>query len=102
MATKTTKQQQGPKRGRPPIGDRAMTPAERKAAQRERQWEATKAASLNPEGSSKAALMSGLSLLLDVLDRPDRSDVHADARRVAGRAIRELCTRYRIKPPSSR
>lgn len=78
-----------------------MTHAERQAAYRKRQWQALMAAASQPEGQPTGAILNALGLLLGTLDDPEKADLHESQRWAAGRAVRELCERYGLKPFSS-
>lgn len=89
--------------GRPLKGGRAMTPAERQAAYRKRQWRAQlEAEAGKPEGQPTRALLAALGLLLGNLDDPEKAALHDSQRWAAERAIRELCERYGLEPFASR
>ena len=79
-----------------------MTPAERQAAYRKRQWRAQMEAEAGkPEGQPTGAILNALGLLLGNLEDAQKAGLHDSQRWAAERAIRELCERYGLKPFSS-
>jgi hypothetical protein len=79
-----------------------MTPAERQAAYRKRQWRAQlEAEAGKPEDQPTGAILSALGLLLGNLEDPQKADLHESQRWAAEQAIRELCKRYGLKPKKS-
>lgn len=81
------------KRGRKPLGERAMTPAERMKAYRarlkeEKPWRA-------PEQTSRVAIMQELAGCLARLDDADSKTKESD-RWSAEAMVREIVTRYRL------
>lgn len=79
-----------------------MTPAERQAAYRKRQWQAQlEAEAGKPEGQPTRAVLAALGELLGSLDDPQKAKLHDYQRWAAGQAVRELCKRYGLKPFSS-
>ena len=88
--------------GRPPKGARALTPAERQAAYRKRQWRAQlEAEAGKPDGQPTGAILGALGLLLGNLEDPQKADLHESQRWAAERALGELCARYKLKPQKS-
>lgn len=83
--------------GRPPIGERAMTHAERNRRYRRRHSEAVMTAYGKPQGAPTAAILKALGRQLKQLDDPN-DDMHETLRHLASKAIRELCKRYGLKP----
>jgi hypothetical protein len=80
-----------------------MTPAERQAAYRKRQWRAQLEAEVgNPEGQPTGAILNALGLLLKNLEDPQKANLHVFQRWAAEQALRELCKRYGLKLLSSR
>lgn len=80
-----------------------MTPAERQAAYRKRQWRAQlEAEAGKPEGQPTGAILSALGLLLGNLEDPHKASLHESQRWAAERAVLELCERYGLKLFSSR
>lgn len=88
--------------GRPPKGSRAMTPAERQAAYRKRQWRAQLTAlEGDPKGQPTGAILNALGVLLRDLKDPQKAEFHDSLRWVAEQVLKELCERYGLKPLSS-
>ena len=97
--------------GRPPIGDRPMTPAQRSAASKARK---RAAAALLAQGSALAteaattgdcttlatvpanAITEALRLAVAALDTKDTAAAHAAQRKVAAAMLTELARRYEI------
>jgi hypothetical protein len=88
--------------GRPPTGSRAMTGAERQAALRRRQREAEMAAYGNPAGKPTRDVLKALTRQLAQLDDPEQAQYHPALRDMAERALGEVCSRYKLKPRTSR
>lgn len=87
------------RRGRPPAGDRAMTPAERQRAYRRRQQRA-EIDSLGAEAdASRVTLLGSLAHALAQLDTDRPADQQAATRWTASRIIQEIVTRYDIEMP---
>lgn len=82
------------RRGRPPAGERAMTPAERQKAYRQRKAQERFAPSLDE--MSRVTLMETLSNALACLERKDY-EFREGAEAVAEQVIRELVTRYELR-----
>jgi len=82
------------KAGRPPTG-KALSPAARQWAYRQRQKKAETEATATPQAASTAALLASLKHHCKSMDTDTE---HADvARRLAVPVIRELCNRYGIQ-----
>jgi len=82
------------KAGRPPTG-KALSPAARQWAYRQRQKKAEGEATEKPQTASTAALLASLKRHCKSMDTDTE---HADvARRLAAPVIRELCQRYKIQ-----
>lgn len=79
-----------------------MSHAERQAAYRRRQWRATLEASVDPHDQPTPILLQALKLLLEDLDNPDKAALHDSQRGAAEKAVKALCTRYKLKPNRSR
>lgn len=87
------------RRGRPPAGNRAMTPAERQRAYRQRMQRA-ELDSIGAEAeASRVTLLGSLAHALAQLDTDRPADQQAATRLSAGRIIREIVTRYEIELP---
>jgi hypothetical protein len=56
----------------------------------------------NPKGKPTKDVLHALERQLAQLDDPAEADMHATLRRMAEQALRELGTRYKLKPFSSR
>jgi len=82
------------KAGRPPTG-KALSPAARQWAYRQRQKKAEGEATEKPQTASTAALLASLKRHCKSMDSDTE---HADvARRLVVTVIRELCSRYGIQ-----
>lgn len=81
------------RRGRPPVGDKAMTPAERQKAYRERKKEETWFATTDE--SSRVALLSKLAHHLRAVD--EDHELKAGAQHLAEEVIAEIVTRYGLR-----
>lgn len=86
---------EAPKRGRPAIGDKAMTAAERQKAYRERLKEERydKAAEV-----SRVTLMQQLAAALHGIETHEDADLKEGAQYHAAQIIAELTKRYDLKP----
>lgn len=86
------------RRGRKPAGDRAMTPAERQRAYRERLAEERHGG--RPANLSRVTLMRQLNDCLDQIDRGGlklgdlKADIDEGAQYLAEQIVAELVTRY--------
>jgi hypothetical protein len=79
-----------------------MTHAERQAAYRRRQREAEMTAYGKPAGQPIPAILAALGRQLAQLDDPEQARYHPALRDMAERALGEVCSRYKLKPKSSR
>ena len=84
--------------GRPPTGSRAMTQAEIQRAYRRRRRDAESVAYGKPAGQSTSVILKALARQLAQLDDQNKADQHDAVRYLAGRALGELCRRYKVKP----
>lgn len=83
--------------GRPPKAGRAVTPAQRQRAYRERLMQRQDAAMLKPATATTAALLASIKHFCKQIDtKPDHADI---ARRLVAPVIAELCERYKIQLP---
>lgn len=83
------------RRGRPPVGERAMTPAERQKAYRERLAE--ERYDNNARDLSRVTIMKQLVDCFDQLDRrPPDTDLSEGAKYRAEELLAELATRYEL------
>jgi hypothetical protein len=90
------------RRGRPPLGDRAMTHAERQRAYRQRLQRA-EIDSIGAEAeASRVTLVGSLAYALAQLDTDRPEDAQQATRLTVGRIIQEIVTRYEIEPPRKR
>lgn len=81
------------RRGRPPVGQVAMTPAERQRAYRRRLAEERH--EVKPAEVSRVTLIRQLTDAFGQLDKPDGdADMNEGAQYMAERIIAELVTRY--------
>jgi hypothetical protein len=55
-----------------------------------------------PAGQPTGAILKALARQFAQLDDPGKADMHDALRHMAGRALGELCVRYRVKPIPSR
>lgn len=79
-----------------------MTGAERQAALRRRQREAEMTAYGKPAGQPTSAILKALARQMAQLDDPEQARHHPALRDMAERALGELCSRYKLKPKTSR
>lgn len=88
------------RRGRPPAGEQAMTPAERQRAYRRRQRYAQLDSMGSEAKASRVTLLGSLGHALAKLEM-DRSAIEQEVARVAvRRIIEEIVTRYGIEFPA--
>lgn len=79
-----------------------MSHTERQAAYRRRQREAEMAAYGKPAGQPILAILAALGRQLAQLDDLEQSRYHPALRDMVERALGELCSRYKLKPKTSR
>jgi hypothetical protein len=79
-----------------------MTNAQRQAAHRQRLRDGELAAYGNPKGKPTKDVLHALERQLAQLDDPAQATWHEGLRRMVGLALGELCSRYKVKPISSR
>lgn len=83
------------RRGRRPLGDRAMTPAERQKAYRDRLAE--ERYDTKPADLSRVTLLRQLAAAFDQLDKKDGDpDINEGAAYMAEGIIAEIVTRYAL------
>jgi hypothetical protein len=51
-----------------------------------------------PQGQPTTAILAALGRLLKQLDDPERAADHSTLKDMASKAVRELCSRYGMKP----
>lgn len=81
------------RRGRRPLGDRAMTPAERQKAYRERQR--MERYETNPADMSRVTMIDQLSAALKAMD--DMHELSDGAGQIAENIVAEIVTRYGLR-----